>query len=750
MASLSATQPSSRAGKKSSSASKRRLIAFDTETTGLDIWHGCKPFFVSTCDDDGFMRHWEWDVDPYTREPLIPDDERDAVAAYLGADDVDLVAHNAPFDMRALASIGIDLSHKWETLFDTHVASHVLRSDQPHALKPLSVLYSGVPESDEKAMMKCVDTIRRLCDQKYPYGEYTMGGKKTFAESRWHVNHKMQPVSGKGWRIGKAGDPHFPSQDKKFNRGDMWLCRAWAKAHNLPPDHPYWTALYNYAVRDAERTMCLRFVFGAGLDQGVEDGYDCWNIFRQRMKMLRILYTMSGNGVCMNAKLYNEASEEYQNRVELHTSEALRDYRRHTGEELNPAALTSDQQLQTVIFKDLEFKPKKLTKTEAPSTAKEVLEELLPAEHPYHKPPVKDESGRITFLSGKAARTPNANQDFLMNLLRRRRAQKCLDYLDAYQQFGIRESYRIDGKRHNYYRIHPSFNLCGTATTRLSSSDPNQTNVAKKEGYNLRSVFCPAPGRVLFDSDFSNVEMRVFAFSSGEERLIQAFHDGTPFHMIIFRILHPEYAGLSDAEAKKTDAYSFTKNGNFSLIYGAGETKANATYKVPNAFRKIRREFTKIDSFMREKYEEAEQSGYVTILGGYRLRVKGSEPHKAVNYFCQGSASWFMAEAMIDIDAYLNAEHRVPRDQWDYRIPGKPLPKEPPPTRLADDYQLVMQVHDSLVLDAPAKYDPNVIRTFQQLMEAPCLRYGIPCPVETDICVNTWGDGKPFTMPLAL
>ena len=75
------------------------LISLDTECTGLDMWHGCKPFFVSTCDEQGVLRYWEWDVDPYTREPIVPKGDLAELRALLAQHTV--VLHNAKFDIRA-------------------------------------------------------------------------------------------------------------------------------------------------------------------------------------------------------------------------------------------------------------------------------------------------------------------------------------------------------------------------------------------------------------------------------------------------------------------------------------------------------------------------------------------------------------------------------------------------------------------------------------------------------------------------
>ena len=86
------------------------LIALDTETTGIDLFHGAKPFAVSTCDEKGITNFWEWEVDPTTRQPIIYQDDIEDLCDYI--DGSTLIFHNIKFDVRALRNIGINLEFK--------------------------------------------------------------------------------------------------------------------------------------------------------------------------------------------------------------------------------------------------------------------------------------------------------------------------------------------------------------------------------------------------------------------------------------------------------------------------------------------------------------------------------------------------------------------------------------------------------------------------------------------------------------
>jgi hypothetical protein len=84
----------------------KKIIGLDTETTGLDLRHGAKPFFVTICDHEEVLSYWEWDVNPITREPIIPDGDIDEIRGEIDYADL-IVIQNSKFDVAALDTIGI-------------------------------------------------------------------------------------------------------------------------------------------------------------------------------------------------------------------------------------------------------------------------------------------------------------------------------------------------------------------------------------------------------------------------------------------------------------------------------------------------------------------------------------------------------------------------------------------------------------------------------------------------------------------
>jgi len=496
------------------------------------------------------------------------------------------------------------------------------------------------------------------------------------------VNEARRYGRKNGWRIANPEDPHFPAMKRSPKDGwfmmDCWLPRAVAKAEDYPEDHWFWNVLQRYAVTDAERTIGLWLVFRQAMEEeGVLD------IYEKRKKLLPITYNMERRGVTVNVKRLDDARMKYG--LEAERSEGLC-YQLANNKLDN---VRSSKQLQGVIFGTLGFKPVKETKTGWSTDADTIRALMLEAE-PKEK-----------------------RYQFLKHLQGTRKFSKAVDYLQSYELHGI--PIGTDGA---WLRLHPGFNPTGTATTRLASHDPNAQNISKQEDFNLREVFGPLPGREWFAIDYSNIELRIFAYESGDKALIQAFEQGQSVHLVIGEILHPKLFNKLGPDAfKKTQQYRWVKNGNFSLIYGASQKKANATYRVQDAYQRIRKRLPKIDGFIRSKFDEGKTNGFVRTLGGYPLQVPPREPHKAANYFVQGSAGWAMVLAMIRVDEYL--------------------------ATLGDDFGIVMTIHDELVLDFPQrKGNIPKVRKVCRLMEQSGDDLGLPCPVEPDVIRTNWADGK--------
>lgn len=636
---------------------KRNLLSLDTETTGLDIRHGCRPFMLQLFDGCRDPDIWEWDVDPETREVSIPSREIHEIRKRIKGSR--LVIHNAKFDILACASIGIDLPDLvgWDNIEDTLVGSHVLSSGEPHGLKEQSLLYLDQSDADQAALREAVNAARRY-GRKY------------------------------GWRIAQKEDPHSPglTSAPKVEGGegwwvmDMWLPRAVALDVAANPKRapktfdPSWeTVARNYGGTDVLRGYFLWLLQEEALTEE-----KLWRQYKVKKDLLRITYGMESRGFTLKKDRLTQFRRDAKKRSEEAHRKACK-----IG---NLENLDSPKQLQEALFENLGLTPVRSTKR-GYSTDKDTLKAL------------------------KETATGNA-LEFLEALTDYRTPKTSLRYLENYKRVAFDEN--------GYLCLHPLFNVTGTDTTRFSSQDPNAQNIDKL----LRACFGPREGRVWIAADFSNIELRIFAYESQDPNLLEGYRAGLSMHHVVAQVLYPrEYAecerkGLRFEEVYKKTLYQWVKNGNFSLIYGAGKTKADATFHVVGAYDRIRRTMPRIDDFMRQKHAEAKAKGYITTLGGYRLDVPVSEPHKAVNYFVQGSAGWMLCEAMVAVDAYL---------------------------RTQEDHHLILTVHDELDFDFPADDWKTPTRKVRDIMESIGPRYGIPIPVDVELHRDNWGKGEEVT-----
>jgi len=296
-----------------------------------------------------------------------------------------------------------------------------------------------------------------------------------------------------------------------------------------------------------------------------------------------------------------------------------------------------------------------------------------------------------------------------------------------------------------WYRLHPSLNPTGTDTLRWSSSNPNEQNISKQEGFNLRHCFGPAPGREWWSLDAKNIELRIPAYEAGETEMVDLFErsDEPPYygsyHMLIFNALHPDKFAKYGMECKQrygSSWYQWTKNGNFAVQYGAVEASGTAdrAYHIPGAQHRIQERFSKVANLNAKMIKFATQHGYVETMPdltvdptrGYPLLCTLSQwgevlPTVPLNYHVQGTAMWWMMKAMLRCQEYLDT------------LPG---------------CYMVMQIHDELVFDFPQgkglqPWRTNMprIRRIKSLMEESGKDLGIPTPVSLEYHPITWSEG---------
>ncbi len=275
-------------------------------------------------------------------------------------------------------------------------------------------------------------------------------------------------------------------------------------------------------------------------------------------------------------------------------------------------------------------------------------------------------------------------------------------------------------------RIHTEFKQTLTATGRLSSAEPNLQNIPikTKMGRELRRFFIADEGNVLVDADYSQIELRLLAHISGDYNMCEAFRDGEDIH----RKTAAAVFGLPE-EYVTEDMRKRAKAVNFGIVYGIsgfslskdiGTTVSEATKYIKNYLMN----YPDVDNYLESVVKEAEEKGYTTTLMGRRRYIPELKATKAplkafgkrvaMNAPIQGSAADIMKKAMINV-------HRALKNE-------------------CPDANLVMQVHDELIVEAPCEKAELVRAILKREMEN-TVSLSVPLTVDVTVGKN-WLEQK--------
>jgi DNA polymerase I len=348
--------------------------------------------------------------------------------------------------------------------------------------------------------------------------------------------------------------------------------------------------------------------------------------------------------------------------------------------------INSPQQLAEVLFDRLNLQPPRRTRAKARSTAAEVLDELAL----IHDLPKKILEYR------ELAKVKSTYADALPKLI--------------HPSTG---------------RLHTRFDQTGTATGRLSSSNPNLQNIPVRTalGREIRAAFVAAPGHCLFSADYSQIELRILAHLSEDAVLVDAFRRGEDIHSRTAQ----EVFGVGPM-AQTPEHRRVAKVINFGVIYGLSafglaqqlgiDTKEAAKF-IAAYFER----YSGVKKFLDAQIAETRQTGHTKTLFG-RIRpipeINSPQPNlrsfaerTAMNTPMQGAAADLIKLAMIELDK-----------------------------RLARDFKarMILQVHDELLFEAPESELARLTKLVKEVMEG-AHKLRVPLLVETKTGPN-WRDMK--------
>ena len=252
-------------------------------------------------------------------------------------------------------------------------------------------------------------------------------------------------------------------------------------------------------------------------------------------------------------------------------------------------------------------------------------------------------------------------------------------------------------------RIHTNFRMTVTATGRLSSTEPNLQNipVRRELGAQIRRMFVAAPGCVLVDADYSQIELRLLAHISGDETMQKAFKSGEDIHAVTAS----QVFGLPLSEVTPAQRSS-AKAVNFGIVYGISAFSLAQDIKVSPAEARAyidayMQKYHGVREYMDRVIAEAKERGYVETLFGRRRPVpelKASNfntrsfgERVARNMPIQGTAADIIKLAMVNVRRRLRAEGMEAR--------------------------LILQVHDELIAECPEREAERVTALLEEEME---------------------------------
>ena len=390
------------------------------------------------------------------------------------------------------------------------------------------------------------------------------------------------------------------------------------------------------------------------LQQKLEETYMDRLMREIEMPLTLVLFSMEEEGIRVNPEALKDYGESLSGKI----TELEQEIYREAGCEFN---INSPKQLGEILFEKMGLPGGKKTKT-GYSTAAEVLEKLS-GEYPVVKH-ILEYRGltklKSTYADGLAAYIEDEN------------------------------------------RIHSTFNQTITATGRISSTEPNLQNIPIRMelGRQIRKVFIPKDGYCFMDADYSQIELRVLASMSGDERLIEAYRSHADIHRTTAsQVFHIPFEEVTDLQRRNAKAV------NFGIVYGISSfglsedlsiSRKEAAAYIEQYFET----YPQVKQFIDSLVEDAKKNGYAVTMYGRRRPVpelfssnfmqRSFGERVAMNSPIQGTAADIIKIAMIRVFERLKREDLKSK--------------------------LILQVHDELLIETAQEEEEQVRHILEEEM----------------------------------
>jgi len=436
-----------------------------------------------------------------------------------------------------------------------------------------------------------------------------------------------------------------------------------------------------YAAEDADVTFRLYALFKERLDQ--EKLLKIYELFEK--PMVNLLAQMEMEGVKIDSDFLNELSKKFENKIKKLEKEIFSLAKK----EFN---IGSPKQLGEVLYNELKIATLKKTKKGGYATSATVLEDLA---FKGHKLPSRVLDWR------QLTKLKNTYTDTLP------------EHLNAETN-----------------RVHTSFLLAATTTSRLASSEPNLQNIPIKteDGKEIRKAFIAEKNHCLISADYNQIEMRVLADIADVKELKKAFKNNEDIHSLTASQVFNIPLNKIDDETRRR-----AKTINFGIIYGISQYGLARQISVSNQeaaefLKSYFKKFPEIKDYMNTTINICRKSGYVNNIFGRRCYITGIndknynirnfQERAAINAPIQGSAADIMRLAMININQVLDKN-------FNYKT------------------KMLLQIHDELIFETPKneleKIVPIIKKNMSDASSSEHHQFSIPLTVDINFG-NNWGE----------
>ncbi len=681
------------------------LISIDAESTGMLPWgerrrvvydfgtkkepdrearyiEPARAFVWTACDRDGNTDYLRAKVDPITREVKWNDKQKAAIAAIWANPDITKVGHNPRFDIMLAEADKMVVRGR---VIDTQIVAHVATSGQEltYALKQLCRKYFDYSDDDEKELLK-------------------------------FVNKKRQEAKRLRWSFATKA-----FAGTKPQKADMWMATD--------------DLLSEYAVGDVIRSMLVYMAWWKEIHKDKRTAEVC----TREHELFWVLKDMENIGARIHRprvrsliRFYDEYREGQRKIAE-----------QHGGKGLN---FKSTPQMSKVFYEDRGH-PANYTDTFNKKTGQYNYsltgEHLLKMGTGYviQANEITESDTAIMPIGAKWFRNKKTGlryikvpPDTLAKAVLEHNAalQTNNSFLHVYRKYWVKESPGV-------WVLHANFKQTGAITGRLSCSDPNLQQVASETTGRRkadiqsrpREAFGPRPGCIWYLPDYSQIEVWLFAFLSGEKKMQEQLLSGIDFHGGIAKQVfgsRPDFGEHADYYRKCAKLIMFCK------LYGGGVAKVAKLLKsdmdtASEFVAGYEANLPGVKKFMSDLIEEATEKGVIWSPFGRRYTFEANYAYRAVNYLIQGTAADVMKNGLINVHKML--------EEKGYRKKG---------------IRLILTVHDEVIVEVPKKYhSQELMADIIGAMQMDSKRLGLPVrlPVEMKIALTRWSKPTKIKLP---